>query len=72
MSQQTNTPSRSEAKTFSRQAERPASGLLRELFDFLRLNKKWWLTPIVLVLLLVGALAGLGSTAIAPFIYTLF
>jgi lipopolysaccharide transport system permease protein len=35
-------------------------------------NKKWWLTPIILVLLLFGALIILGSSTYAPFIYTLF
>ena len=47
-------------------------GFLREFLDFLLHNKKWWITPIVLVLLLVGALVMLGGTAAAPFIYTLF
>jgi Family of unknown function (DUF5989) len=52
-------------------AERP-TGLVREFWDFLRHNKKWWLTPIVVMLLLVMALVLLGGTAMAPFIYTLF
>jgi hypothetical protein len=43
-----------------------------ELWYFLRHNKKWWLLPIVLVLLLVGLLLIASSTAMAPFIYTLF
>jgi hypothetical protein len=38
----------------------------------LKQNRKYWLIPIVLILLLVGALIILGSTAAAPFIYTLF
>jgi Family of unknown function (DUF5989) len=42
------------------------------LLDFLVYNKAWWLTPIVIVLLLVGLLIVLGSTGIAPFIYPLF
>jgi len=57
---------------FSRQAEEPSPGLVRELLDFLVYNKAWWLTPIVVVLLLVGLLIVLGSTAFAPFIYPLF
>ena len=36
--------------------ESPQTGIIREFWDFLRYNKKWWLTPIVLVLLLVGVL----------------
>ena len=47
-------------------------GLLKEFFDFLRYNKKWWLAPIIIVLLMVGILVLLGGTVAAPFIYTLF
>ena len=43
-----------------------------QLVEMLRENKKWWLLPIVLVLLLFGVLLMLGATAAAPFIYTLF
>ncbi len=57
---------------FARQAEETRPGLLAELWEFLRYNKKWWLTPIVLVLLLIGALILLSGTAAAPFIYPLF
>jgi hypothetical protein len=52
--------------------EKPEPGLLRELSEFLAQNKKWWLWPIVVVLALFGALAGLAGTSVAPFIYTLF
>jgi len=46
---------------------------IREFWDFLRMRKKWWLLPVVLVLSALGAiiLAAEGS-ALAPFIYTLF
>lgn len=48
-------------------------GILKEFWDFLKVRKKWWLTPIVMVLLLLGALIVLTQgTAVAPFIYTLF
>jgi Family of unknown function (DUF5989) len=47
-------------------------GLLAEFWDFLRFNKKWWLLPIVVALLLIGLLVVLSGTAAAPFIYTLF
>ena len=60
------------AREFARHAEGAPPGVLRELVDLLRDNKKWWLTPIILVLVLVGALVMLGGTAVAPFIYTLF
>ncbi|HUT11988.1 MAG TPA: DUF5989 family protein [Thermoguttaceae bacterium] len=58
--------------SFAEEAERPQVGLVREFWDFLRYNKKWWLTPIVLVLLLISALVLLTSSGAAPFIYTLF
>lgn len=46
---------------------------LGDLWGFLRVRKKFWLLPIILVLLLFGALIVLTSgSAIAPFIYTLF
>lgn len=43
-----------------------------ELLAFLLNNKKWWLTPIIVVFLLIGVLVLLSGTAAAPFIYTLF
>jgi len=45
--------------------------LLAEFVDFLRHNKKWWLLPILIVLLLFGVLIFLSGTGVAPFIYTL-
>lgn len=47
--------------------------VVSELWEFMRDNKKYWLAPIVLTLVLVGALLVLAKgSAIAPFIYTLF
>ena len=47
--------------------------ILKEFWDFLKVRKKWWLTPIVIVLLLLGALIVFTqSSAVSPFIYTLF
>ncbi len=47
--------------------------LVGELWDFMRVRKKWWLGPIVLVLALFGALIVFTqSSAVAPFVYTLF
>ena len=46
---------------------------IQELWEFLRIRKKFWLLPIVLVMALFGALIILGQgSAVAPFIYTLF
>jgi hypothetical protein len=39
---------------------------------FLKTSKKWWLLPIVVVLVVFGVLVFLSGTAAAPFIYTLF
>jgi hypothetical protein len=61
-----------EEVSFLEQAERPARSFASELWDFVRSNKKWWLTPIILVLVLLGAILVIGGTAAAPFIYTLF
>ncbi len=47
--------------------------ILREFWSFLRVRKKWWLAPVMLVLLLVGLLLVLSeSSALAPLIYSLF
>jgi hypothetical protein len=47
--------------------------LLQDLWAFLRARKKFWLLPIILVLVLLGALLVLAQgSAVAPFIYTLF
>ncbi len=61
-----------DANDFERRATQARPGLVVELWEFLRHNKKWWLTPIILVLLLIGALILLAGTAAAPFIYPLF
>ena len=48
-------------------------GLLGELWAFLRERKAWWLTPVIVLLILVGVLIIFGqSSAISPFIYALF
>jgi hypothetical protein len=46
---------------------------LREIWNYTRARKKFWLLPMVIILLIFGALLIIGqSSAIAPFIYTLF
>ena len=46
---------------------------LRDLWGFMRERKKFWLAPLVLVMVLLGALIVLSQgSAVAPFIYTLF
>jgi len=47
--------------------------ILKELFRFMRIRKKLWLAPIILLMVMLGALIVLSQgSAIAPFIYTLF
>ena len=52
------------------------SGIISMIFElaaFMRANKRWWLLPPIVVLLLLAGLIVLGeSSALAPFIYTLF
>ena len=49
------------------------SSLLAELWAYMRVRKKFWLLPVLLVLLLVGALLVFAQgSALAPFIYTIF
>ncbi len=47
--------------------------LLKDLWNFMKVRKKFWLAPIVVILLLLGGLIVLSQgSALAPFIYTLF
>lgn len=63
-------------KPSSNAFEAEAAGAQRnpvmELLSFALNNKKWWLAPLIVVLLGFGVLVILGGTAAAPFIYTLF
>jgi hypothetical protein len=57
---------------FQRASEETPVGMGREFLQFLAANKKWWLLPIVCLLLLFSVLAFFATTGAAPFIYTLF
>jgi hypothetical protein len=47
--------------------------LLRDLWDLMRERKKFWVAPLIIVMLTIGVLIVIGqASAIAPFIYTLF
>jgi hypothetical protein len=46
--------------------------LIKEFIAFLGANKKWWLVPLILVMLAFTALVFMSGTPVAPFIYTLF
>lgn len=47
--------------------------LIKDLWGFMRVRKKFWLAPIIIIMLLLGTLIVLTQgSAVAPFIYTLF
>jgi len=47
--------------------------LLKELWDFMKVRKKWWLLPIIVMLVLASVLIIFGqSSALSPFIYVMF
>jgi len=49
------------------------AGMAGELWAFMKVRKKWWLLPIILVLALIGALLIFAQgSVLAPFIYTIF
>ena len=48
-------------------------GILVELWTYMRERRKWWLLPVIIVLLMVGTLLIFAqSSVLAPFIYTVF
>jgi hypothetical protein len=54
------------------ESEYQNKGLLRETWDFLKIRKKWWLLPTIILLILVGGLIIFAqSSALSPFIYAL-
>lgn len=63
-------PARSEFE--QAEADAGSESLIGEFLGFLAHNKKWWLLPIVVVMVAMAALLYLSGTGGAPFIYTLF
>ena len=59
-------------QTVEELAKNQRQSLALEFWEFLNHNKKWWLLPIILVILGLGALVVLSGSGAAPFIYTLF
>ena len=57
---------------FERKAQQKQRSSLSEFSRFLATNKKWWITPIAVLLVLLGLLIVLGGSGMAPFIYSLF
>jgi hypothetical protein len=62
----------SSAMKLERAAGARRTGFVAEFVAFLGNNKKWWLAPILIAVVLLGGLVVLGGTGAAPFIYTLF
>ena len=60
------------AREFQSLATQKRAGFASELWGFAMRTRKWWLLPIMIVLLGIGILVVVGGTAAAPFIYTLF
>ena len=57
---------------FEEASQRGGRNIASEFWQFLSQSKKWWMLPIIVVILLFGVLVFLSGTAAAPFIYTLF
>lgn len=57
---------------FEKSGEQKDIGMVAEFVGMMKQNKKYWLIPLILILALFGVLIILGSSAAAPFIYTLF
>ncbi|MHC4291540.1 MAG: DUF5989 family protein [Planctomycetota bacterium] len=62
----------SDEKNFKELSQGKRTSIVGEFLEFLKHNKKWWLLPIILILLGLGLLVLLSSSALAPFIYPLF
>ncbi len=56
----------------SAEASKKRTSFLGEFFSFARANKRWWMIPIVVLLLLVAGLLVLGSSGVGALIYPLF
>lgn len=62
----------SQAEKFTQQSTQARGSFLSEYIYLLKNNRKWWMLPLVFLLLAFGALMILSATGAAPFIYTLF
>ncbi|MCD6416982.1 MAG: hypothetical protein J7M08_09855 [Planctomycetes bacterium] len=62
----------SQEDEFLKEARAGSSNLLVEFWRFLKHNKKWWLIPILVAILLIGLLVAAGGGSLLPFLYTVF
>jgi hypothetical protein len=67
-----NQDSRSQSEEFARRGASARPSFLSDYLYFLKNNKKWWMLPLLVLLLAFGALMILATSGAAPFIYTLF
>jgi len=65
-------PEQNQTARFEQIARKHRGSLAAEFWHFLRHNKKWWLLPIIITLLVLGLVVLLAGTALGPFIYPLF
>lgn len=66
------TPNEKQNNDFQASSQETPPSIAAEFIDFLIHNKKWWLTPIIVILLIFSTFIILTNTAIGPFIYALF
>jgi hypothetical protein len=57
---------------FEQQAKTARQGMIVQYFQFLREHSKWYLVPIILALIVLGALVFMAGSSVAPFVYTMF
>ena len=57
---------------FQERARQSRPNFAQEVWGFLRHNKKWWMIPMLAIILLLGVLVLVSGSPVAPFIYTLF
>jgi len=57
---------------FAQQGQEQRTGLLADFIYLLKNNRKWWMLPLILVLIVFGIFMVLSSSGVAPFIYTVF
>ncbi|MCZ6853407.1 MAG: DUF5989 family protein [Gammaproteobacteria bacterium] len=72
MSELTPSEKSEEAQKFAHLAEHAAPGVVRQSWQLIRKEKKWYLLPVLLAFVLVGGFILLGGTGAAPLLYTLF
>jgi hypothetical protein len=65
-------PSPDSSAAFQQEAGAARTGIVAEFWDFLKHSKKWWLLPVIVMMVALGALVALTSTGAGAFIYALF